>query len=561
MNENQSWNEKIDKLKLYVKRIGNLLFQNKEDQIKKIKKKIEQLIPNAYMIEDRIIIKKIINIYNSLSETIFKKIAENLGLDLLNSLMYLHEIIQSNTVSKTIHEIIHKIKDSGYNQKEMINLRRITRYILNLEYTLISSMEYLLKCHKEQIISFTKNTKNSIGYILKFIEEFFKYLYTKEQLLWLKSPFLEKVSLILGPGLYYYFKILHSKEEIRELHEKKFDIYLKFDLENEIPDFNELINQFSELKEIWISKLGYDVEKYILAVLKLNDLMIEKFNCFFSEYQNFFVPNIKNVSEKHIEVIDAEFKNYLVELIENYYKNARNYNCIIDLKDLRRKFMNYISNDKKEIAKIIRELCIDPQEPFIATYNTFANRFIFPLGGSKAFFYPNNTYAVLKERLYMELSKIGDPEKESVLLRDLKRILESRGYNVHPLSGIPMIGQNKKIIGEIDIIAYKLTTLLIIESKIIPYKKTSVTRLETIDYTLKNISKKLTRFDKNIEYFFKLCNNSSNFLNYNHETLDINRFNRINFFFISPDIIYNPPPFKRERKIELVNPRLFERMI
>ena len=124
-----------------------------------------------------------------------------------------------------------------------------------------------------------------------------------------------------------------------------------------------------------------------------------------------------------------------------------------------------------------------------------------------------------------------------------------------------MINENKKTIGEIDIAAYKIKTLLLIESKIIPQKKTSIEHLKSYDQKLKNISKKLSRFDRNIGRFERTCDNSDNFLNYNGISLDIDMFTNKRYFFISPYLIYNPPPFKRNRNIEVINPALFERMI
>ncbi len=64
-----------------------------------------------------------------------------------------------------------------------------------------------------------------------------------------------------------------------------------------------------------------------------------------------------------------------------------------------------------------------------------------------------------------------------------------------------------------NIVAYKTRTLLVIESKIMPQRKTSIDYLKSYDQTLKKISKKLNRFDRNIGRFEKICEDPVNFFN------------------------------------------------
>lgn len=558
------WDTLLSRLDILVKRYHRLLYLGYEDreQIIKINEKIRELIPSKIVIENRILIKKLIYIFNSSLESAFKIIANQLGLDLLNVLMYLYGIFQSNSMCKSVHNIIEHIASSKFENLEGKDFRRFSRFLLGLEYTLRSAMEYLLKNHKDHVIEFKNSIKRPINKILHFINDFYQYKTSIEQLLWLDFPHLKEVKYTLGPGYYTYLYITHEWQEYGDYAKKGYEVWLNWDLSKDwYFDFNEITQQFSSVMEIWKKKFGYTLKNLVKAIAIFHLLFLDRFEPFFIRLGEFPILEINEVSKKSLDKLEEELNSFLVKIIENYFRNARNKNCLISFKELNQRFYKEIRNDGNEIDKILTELCVDANAPYIPYWNRLANRFLYPIDNDTAFIYPNNTYSALKERLYLKLIEIDEPEKEYVLTNHIKNILNFKGYTIHPLSGVYMIDENKKTLGEIDLVAYKARLLLLIESKIIPQRKTSIEFLKNYEQILKNISKKLSRFDRNIEIFEKFCSNPANFHNYNDISLDINKFTKKQYFFISPYLIYNPPPFKRIRPIEVINPTLFERFI
>jgi hypothetical protein len=558
------WEYILSKLEILMKRFHRILYRDKNgsEQAEKIEKKIKELIPTRIIIEDRTLIKKIINLSISIYEGTFKVIVDQLGLDLLNSIMYLHGIIQSNQVNVSIHNVIDEIDKAKFQEFEGKDYRHFSGYLLDLEYTLRSAMEYLLKKHRDQIVHFKPKVRNPVNKILLFIDDFHRYKFRVELLSWLDFPYLKKVKLIFGPGYYFYFFLAHDRSEYYDYSKKLFDIYLNWDLSKDnLFDFNEIINQFSSVSDIWREEFGYKLENLVKTAHLFITIYRDKFDKFFTHLIEFPILKIENINSKTIEDLENEVDLFLARLIRHYFKHARNKNSLINYKELKTRYLSKLTNDENEISKIINELCVDNKALYISHWNRLAYSFIYPIDEEIAFIYPNNTYSALIEKLYMNLGKINDPKTEFVLIKHIKRILKKKGYNIHPLSGKFIINENKLTIGQIDIVAYKSETLLLIESKTIPQKKTSVKFLKDYYYILKAISKKLSRFDKSIGYFEKYCHDSTSFLKYDDIPLDINEFTSIRYFFVSPDLIYNPPPFKRNRDINVILPILLERMI
>ena len=125
-----------------------------------------------------------------------------------------------------------------------------------------------------------------------------------------------------------------------------------------------------------------------------------------------------------------------------------------------------------------------------------------------------------------------------------------------------MRDHNKKTLGDVDIIAIKNDTLIIIESKIIPHKKVDVARTNSFNDTLKNISKEITDFDKNIKHLETYGQDAAkiiHFLGYEAgEPLDLSAFKEIKYYFITPYLIYQPPYYKVSHNVEMITPYFLE---
>lgn len=552
--------EILEKLEFYISKIQNIQTNSKSQaQLRLVDRyfeKIEALIPAPIIIKDFPTIKRVMDIKFSALENDFIGIGKIYGIDFLNILMYIHGTSQSNSATAQRIIFADSIIVENLDEKEAIQYRMFIRLLENFDRNLLSSIEFLLKNSTPEILdkkqSLNINHHEYLKVIRNFIEDFLDYRENKLQLLLFNINDLLEYYLVLGPGFYTRFRVAFKSKEFVDIGSKHREMYINYDITHDKPDFDSFLQSFSYVQKLWIKKMGYQLSNFISTIKLVGDLIFSKYLSFFSFKHLELTGKVSLVEAKH------KFYSYIEKIIKHYLENPILGDTFINLRDLKKLIKSKTTNaDNKEIAKIIRELCVDPQKPYLSFFNSMANRFIFPVNNGKAFLYVNNLYNALSERFYYDLAKIDEFSKENVFLNRIFHVLEEYGFEIHPLSGHQIIDNNRRTIGEIDIVATKGEYLLYIESKIMSQKSVSPYNYDSLIDKYRKIEKKFKKFDKNISNFNKYCQNPAtlnHFLKYtSFETLDLSQYSKKKFFFITPYLTYQPVSFKPKHNIELIN--------
>ena len=571
------WEGIFQDFQQYLKRVNNILDQAKSkeqlEQVPKISEKLKDLIPSGTILSNINLIDKFIKIANSSRQHYFSIEAKNLGIHLLNSLMFVHGVAQSSYATQYYHYYVYRVNSLKFNDIEMIKVRELSRLINRFDQIILSLMEYLLKNFHSDIIediSLNINIGDVCFRIIKLIKEYAKYILEMEQLEFLKFHNIKNVNLVFGPGM-YYFQITTNQKEFLDYGLKHFEVSshsFKEEYEEHTGVYSDLWEDFSGLNEIWFHKFGYRIECIISAVKILSYKISEKYKNFFKPYDgNIPVFNVSEFEGKSIQDLERIFSNYLYKLISNYFNQPELKNTFEEPRIIK----NFIKNNrsdwvKDELKKIILELTADPQKPILLGVNDLVNHLFYYTNKNKLFFYIINYPGALRERLYNRLSEIDNYKKESVLINHIKRILENNGYIIHPLSGKQILNNFKKTIGEVDIIGTKNNKILVfIESKIIPQKKIDPTNYQYFGQIMRSIGEKIQKFNKNIKIFEQYCGDLTLldhfFEYYDKEIIDINSFSIRKNFFITPYLIFYPQYLKTDYKIETLSPYLLEKRL
>ncbi len=551
----------LERLEFYTTKIHNIYKNLKsQDQLRLVDryfKKIEALIPKPIIIRNAQTIQKVMDIKFKAAEKSFIYYGKTYGIDFLNILMFIHGVAQSNPATAQRLKFAYSLVEEDFNKKEGIQYRMFMRFLGNFDFNLLSSMEFLLKNCAPEIMekkrSVNLNSYEFLEIIKQFIEEFDDYLTNKRQLLLSSINHLYEYSLVLGPGFYTYFRVAFKSEEIKDLADKKAEMYLDYDIDNDEPDFDVLLQEFSPVNELWFKKTGYYMKNFVSTIKLIGELIIHRYHSFFS-FKHLTLKGGASLAESK-----QNFYDYIRNIIKHYLENSELEDTFINLSDLRKLIASEITTiTKGEIAKIIRELCIDPQKPYIPLFNVMASRFLYPVNNNRAFLFINNIFNALNERFYFELANISENQKEKVFLIPIINVLKENGYRVHPLSGHQIYDNiKKKNLGEIDIIATKGEYLLYIESKIMSQKSVSPYNYNSLEDKFRSIEKKLKKFDKNISFFNRYCHDPdtlNHFQKYTaFETLEPSHYTKKKYFFITPYLTYQPLSFKTEHEIELIN--------
>jgi len=557
----------LEKLEFYTTKIENIFANLKsQEQLKIVAeyyRKLNLLIPKPLIIKDKQKIKKVMDIKFSACEKKFITFGKFYGLDFLNILMYIHGVSQGNLATAQRVKFGTSMSAENLTEETRIQHRMFIRLLDKFDFYLLSSIEFLLKKCIPDILEKKRNLRINYNEYLEifrqFIEDFVDYLTNKRQLLHLNLN-LYDFSLVIGPGFNTYFRVAFKSKEIIDMAEKGTELYLDYEITYDKPDFNAFLQHFSHVKDIWLDKMGYQMKNFVSTIKLLGDLILNK-------YQPFFTLTLIELPEKLLfSEAKKLFYEYIKNIIKFYLENSELEDTFINLRDFRKLITSNITDiNNYETAKIIRELCVDPSEPYISLFNTMANRFLYPVDNERAFLYINNVFNALNERFYFDLAKIDDNSKENVFLTPIIQILMEHGFKIHPLSGHQMIDNKKKTIGEIDIIATKDEYLLYIESKIMSQKSISPYDYDSFGDKLRKMEKKFKKFDKNISNFNIYCQNPKlldHFLDYKaSEILDVSRFSEKKYFFITPYLTYQPIFFKTKHRIELINLSLLDSRI
>lgn len=486
------------------------------------------------------------------------------GLDFLNILMYVHGVSQSNPATAQRVKFGASLLEINLTDETRIQYRMFIRLLDKFDFYLLSSIEFLLKKCSPDILKKRRNLGLNYNEYLdifrQFIEEFEDYSTNKRQLLLSNLNDLYEFSLVLGPGFNTYFLVAFKSKEIIDMAEKRTEMYLDYDITYDKPDFDAFLQYFSHVKELWFDKMGYHMKNFVSIIKLLGDLIITKYQPFFT------ITLIELPEDVPFSEAKKKFYDYIKKIIKFYLENLELEDTFINFRDLKKLITSNITNiTKGETAKIIRELCVDPLEPYMSLFNKMANRFLYPVDKERAFLYINNIFNALNERFYFDLAKIDDNSKENVFLTPIIRILKEHGFKIHPLSGHQIIDNKKKTIGEIDIIATKDEYLLYIESKIMSQKSISPYDYGSLGDKLRKMAKKFNKFDKNISNFNKYCQNPKlldHFFGYKaSEILNLSGYSEKKYFFITPYLTYQPISFKTKHRIELINLSLLDSRI
>ncbi|KKM94444.1 hypothetical protein LCGC14_1198310, partial [marine sediment metagenome] len=325
---------------------------------------------------------------------------------------------------------------------------------------------------------------------------------------------------------------------------QKFELNILDDencFQNSLGSYENLERDFSELKDLWYDKFGYRINSIISTVQVLETQLNERYSAFFEPYE-FNVPvfEIQDLKNKKIKDIRKIFERYLFHLVSNYLNRKELHNTFWTLQDIT-DIVNVHRSDWKsnEVTNILKELGADQSAEFHLGENKLANRLYYPLDQFSLFFYIISYPGALRERLYAQTSKLDDPLKEFILINHIKRILKDNHFKIHPLSGKQIIDDNRRTLGEIDIVAtLDKKILLFIESKIMLQKKIDVFKIRDFNQHMKNIVKEIKKFDRNLGYFSNYCGNKNSlthFLNYsNKEVLFTNNYEIKKIYFITP---------------------------
>lgn len=550
----------LGKLEYYIAKIqriyNNLKSRDHLRLVDRYFEKIDALIPAPIIIKNAHTIRRVMEIKFMALESEFICYGKIYGLDFLNILMYIHGASQSNLATAQRLRFAISIVGKNLDGKEGIQYRMFKRLLFSFDGNLLSSIEFLLKNCSPDILEKKRNLEiNHYEYvkiIKSFIEDFDNYLKNKRQLLFSKINDLVEYSLVLGPGFYTYFRVVFKSQELADLGGKTVDMYLDYDINYDKPDFDAFLKGFSYVKELWLEKMGYQIENFVLAAKLLAVLLTNNYRSFFS---------FKHLKlEEGVSLTEAKqsFYDHIGFIIKFYLENPELEDTFINFRDLRNHIKSGATNTTKgEIAKIIRELCVDPQKPYKPLFNCMANRFLYPVNKERAFFYINNIFNALSERFFYDLAKIDENSKENVFLNRILYILSENGFRVHPLSGHQIVDDKRKTIGEIDIIAFKNEFLLYIESKIMSQKSVSPYNYDSLVNKFRKIEKKFKKFDRNISNFNKYCQDPdtlNHFLKYTAlETLELSQYSEKKYFFVTPYLTYQPISFKPKHNIELIN--------
>lgn len=568
------WEKKLQDFELYVNRSNKILkdVKSKEQlqQIPSIHNKLLKVFPSGTILKDINLVEKFLQISNSIRENYFDIEARELGRHLINSLMYLHGVAQTYYATQWYHYFTYLFSEKSYDNLENIEARRLTRLLLHFDFILLSAIEYLLKNYKEYFIEEVEKVEdpNDVSYrIIKFINEYASYFNEIHTLNFFKLNNIRELDLVFGPGM-YYLRVQIQQREFLDYGKQKFELNISDDenyFQNSLRSYENLERDFSELKDLWYDKFGYRINSIISTVQVLGTQLNERYSAFFEPYE-FNVPvfEIQDLKNKKIKDIRKIFERYLFQLVSNYLNRKELYNTFWTLQDIT-DIVNVHRSDWKsnEVTNILKELGADQSAEFHLGENKLANRFYYPLDKFSLFFYIISYPGALRERLYGQTSKLDVPLKEFILINHIKRILKDNHFKIHPLSGKQIIDDNRRTLGEIDIVAtLDKKILLFIESKIMLQKKIDVFKIRDFNQHMKNIVKEIKKFDRNLGYFSNYCGNKdslTHFLNYsNKEVLFTNNYEIKKIYFITPYLIFYPVGLKTKHAIESLSVYLFQ---
>jgi len=576
----KEWNKFINKFIILFKRSNNILkkYKSKEqlEQVKKIHQKISNLTPpEPPILENKNLIKKMIEEVNRSREGLFQIEAEQLGFHLLNCLMYLHGVAQTYYATQWYHMFIYYYRSNNEIDNELkgIIFRKYSKLILFFDFILLSAMEYLVKNFPDEIFENMKiefEQEDFTQRVILFIEEYLSYFNEMRIFLYFNLPGHKKTDLFFAPGL-YYFRTEINQIELFNYSKDIFELKATLDsnyIEKSKNSFKVIYNDFKHLNDIWYNKFGYNIKNLISVAIILLNKLLDKISPFFEEYEGDIpVFEFHNINGRKPEYLKNIFFNYIKKLIQNYFKNHKRLNPIINTRDLKKSIRKRDPTIKnQEIIKIILELTADPEKPFILGVNKLANKLLYYLGNGHLYPYLIGYPGAIRERFYNRLLEISQFKKEYVLTNQIKRILINHGFRIHPLSSHQIINDQRITLGEIDIIATRKSKLLLfIESKIIPHKKINLYEIRDFEQHIKAMDKRVKKFDNNITIFEKYCRNESDlkhFLNYHKkETLNIDKFEIRKNYFITPYMLFYPQDSDLVHKIEKLSVSLFEHRI
>jgi len=543
-------------------------------QVLNINKTIKKLIPEGTIIQDEKKIEKIVLTTNLIRENLFSIIINKVGYHLINVLSYMHLVAQSEEAIRYYFHFIYLLNQIKFNPVEKIYLRKYTRLLGHLDIILLSAMEYLLKNHRKEILKTLENDNEETiedysDLIKQFILEYSTYLNELMLLRFLKFKNLKGIHLVFGPGM-YYFRLSTDQEELVDYQSNLFTTHissLNDGDRNFVKNFQEIYENFSHLNGLYFDKFGFRIDKLIKTAKVLIRQLIENHNIYL-EPSGGKIPVFKigNLQEKEAEEIGLVIEEYIRMLASNYSKFPKLRRTMLDTREIKRNLNNEIKDWRPdELQKTIEEITADPEEPFIVGEQKLANRLLYPIKENFSFIYMIGYPGAIRERLYLRLSEIDSKEKEFVFTNAIKRVLKDNGYRIHPLSGKQILNDQRKTIGEIDIVAIKDKTVLFVESKIMLQKKIDSSHLDNFEQNMIAIQKKLRKFDKNITSFKKYCGDPdklNHFLNYDKtEILNLADFEFQYNFFVTPFLIYYPKNIIYQNPISATSIYLFELQI
>lgn len=561
-----------------IKRSNRLLKNSKsKEQLKQvlsINEIIKRLIPEGTVIQDEKRIEKTILSANLIRENFFSIIINKVGYHLINVLSYMHLVAQSEVAIRYNFHFIYLLNQVEFNPLEKTYLRKFTRLLGHLDLILLSAMEYLLKNHRKEILESLENDNEEIiedysDLIRQFILEYSTYLNELISLRFLKFKNLKGTHLVFGPGM-YYFRISTDQEELIDYQTNLFTTHissLNDGDRNYEENFQKIYENFSHLNDLYFDKFGFRINKLIKTAEALIRQLIEKHNIYLKPYGGKIpVFKIGNLQEKKAKEIGLMIEEYIKMLASNYFNFPKLRRTILDTREIKRNLKEEIGDWRPdELQKIIEEITAVPQDPFIVGEQKLANKLLYPIKENSSFIYMIGYPGAIRERLYLRLSEIDSEEKEFVFTNAIKRVLKDNGYKIHPLSGKQILNDQRKTIGEIDIVAIKDKTILFVESKIMLQKKIDSSHLDNFKQNMIAIQKKIIKFDKNIASFKKYCGDPdklNHFLNYTEtKILNLADFEFQYNFFVTPFLIFYPKNVVYKNPISTTSIYLFNLQI
>lgn len=557
----------LEKLDYFLKRITRSTKNPKSIEqnkiIKQIYTKIEILFPFGTILKKRKNISQFLQIYLDYLEKYLKFEAETIGRDLINILNYLHGILQGPYTKQMCHFYVNNYNLNTYKKSD--ELQFVNSLIIKIDYWLISCLEFLLKRCQNIFHYIEHSNKEVLVYkIVEYVKMYHSYIIHSHNLSLLNSFELQSMKLIFIKGLDFYCKHEYKSDIFYKQGRKLFETYNSPDLDIEKDYFNELKEDFTHLDNIWLQKFGYKISNLINA---LENFIVVPYTMIYHYTAPFeHEPpdvDIRKTKGKSIDEIKRQFEMYLYKIILPYFEDSKFRVSSLTMENIK----DYLKFDqlglnKEEIDNILKEIIDNPDIPFNTFTNNLANRIFFPL--------PDKTYLIIfqglsgaiRERIYIRMTELSDSLKQETLTNQIKRICRNNGFKIHPLSGVKMRDEYKNDLGDIDVIAIKDSFLVLIESKIIPQHKVEVARTTKFYDYLKNLSKKITRFDKNIKNFKAYCQDYEKVIHFHQyeakETMNLSEFQEIKYFFVTPYLVYQPPYYKVSHPIEMLSPSLLE---